>query len=442
MQIQQRSATSNEGPFGAASVMKAATPRSPIAKGALAAAAAGNALEFYDFLTYSFFALYIGKAFFPTDSAFASLLLSVATFGIGFLTRPIGGVLIGAYADRVGRKPALLLTIGLMAAGTLAIVVTPSYASIGVAAPFILVAARLLQGLAIGGEVGPASAVLLEGAPPGQRALYSSLQPASQGAAAFAAGVVGLTLATVLSKEQLESWGWRVPFALGLLIVPVGFFLRRSLPETLEVPAGERSSTEVLGVILQRHRRPLVLMVLVAMCLNITSYVVIYMTTYAQSTLGMPPSSSMLVPVVVGLVGVPAAIFGGRLSDRFGRRRVMIVSRVAVMAIIYPAFLFLVRERTATALVLATALLGLLGAPGGVAVLTAMGEIFPSEVRSSGMSLAYATSVTVFGGTTQFAIARLVGVTGNPLAPALYVMGASEISLWTMFQLPENRHRF
>lgn len=196
----------------------------------VAATVAGNALEFYDFLTYSTFAVYIGHAFFPVGSALASLLLTLATFGVGFLTRPLGGILIGAYADRAGRRPALMLTIALMTLGTLGLALTPSYARIGMLAPVILIVARLVQGLALGGEVGPSTAVLLECAPLGRRGLYVSWQNASQGLAICAAGIAGFVLSSALDKEQMAAWGWRVPFLLGLTIVPFGLYIRRRLP--------------------------------------------------------------------------------------------------------------------------------------------------------------------------------------------------------------------
>ncbi len=217
--------------------MAASVPHVPtVPRGAIIATLVGNTIEFYDFIAYAFFAVYIGKAFFPTNDPTASLLLSVATFGLGFLTRPLGAVMIGAYADRAGRKPALLLTVGLMSLGTLGLVATPSYASIGIAAPIILVLSRLAQGFALGGEVGPANAVLLECAPVKQRALYMSLQGASQGVANMAGGIVGLVVASALTRDQLASWGWRIPFAFVLLLIPVGVYMRRVLPETLPEP--------------------------------------------------------------------------------------------------------------------------------------------------------------------------------------------------------------
>jgi MFS family permease len=408
----------------------------PIDRWCLAATVAGNALEFYDFLTYSFYAVYIGHAFFPSGSELASLLLSLATFGVGFLTRPLGGLMIGAYADRAGRRPALMLTILLMGIGTLAMVVTPGYARIGVLAPVILVIARLVQGLALGGEVGASTAVLLECAPPGRRGLFTSWQNASQGAAIFAAGLSGVVLAALLTREQLADWGWRVPFALGLVVVPVGLYIRRRLPETLLAP-GNMGSAQVLGIVWQRHRGALALSVLMVMCLTVSTYVANYMTTYALTTLGMPASRAMLATLTQGAVVLAGAALGGALSDRFGRKPVMILPRIATILLIYPAFVFLFREKSVLALVAVTVLQTLLTILSGAAAVAAMAELFPNEVRSSGLAIAYAVSVSVFGGTTQFVIAWLIGVTGDPLSPAYYVIATSLISLWAMFKIPE-----
>ena len=194
------------------------------------AAVIGNTLEFYDFTTYAFFAVTIGRTFFPAGDAWVSLLASVATFGIGFVTRPIGGVVIGAYADRAGRKPAMMLTIALMAIGMLMLALTPGYATIGLAAPVLVVIGRLIQGFALGGEVGPSTAYLIESAPPGRRGLYASWQIASQGLATLCAGTIGVLLSLGLSADQMQAWGWRIPFLLGLLIIPVGIYIRRAMP--------------------------------------------------------------------------------------------------------------------------------------------------------------------------------------------------------------------
>src|SRR6185312_5840497 len=200
------------------------------------ATVAGNAIEFFDFITYAYFAVYIGQTFFPAKTEFMSLLLSVGVFGVGFVFRPLGGVIIGAYADRVGRKPAMLLTIVLITLGTLALALTPSYASIGIAAPIIVVVCRLVQGLALGGEVGPASVFLVEIAPEGKRGFYSSWQLASQGLASLTAGGCGMLLSYTLSPADLAAWGWRVPFVLCLALIPVALYLRSYMPETLRAP--------------------------------------------------------------------------------------------------------------------------------------------------------------------------------------------------------------
>ena len=402
---------------------------------AIAATVAGNALEFYDFLTYSFFAVYIGRAFFPTGNALGSLLLSLATFGVGFFTRPLGGLLIGAYSDRKGRRPALLLTMGLMTCGTVGLVLTPSYATIGLAAPLILVTARLVQGLALGGEVGPSTAVLLECARPGRRGLFTSWQAASQGLATLAAGVVGIVLSALLSEQQLADWGWRVPFALGLLIVPAGLFIRRRLPETLEAP-GTQGGAQILRLLWLGHRRALVLAFLIIMCVTISTYLTNYMTTYAITALGMPASQAMWGTVVNGGVAALGALCGGRLSDTFGRKSIMIAPRIALMLAVYPALVFLVRVPTTWALVLVTSLLTFLSILTAAAALAAVAESFPNAVRGAGVAVSYAASVSLFGGSTQFIVAWLIGVTGDPLSPAYYVIVSSAVSLGAMFMLP------
>lgn len=430
----------NEGHGALLSAAPTVHARPRLDRWGVAATVLGNALEFYDFLAYAAFSVYIGRAFFPGGSALTSLLLSLATFGVGFFTRPLGAVLIGAYADRAGRRPALMITIALMTVGTLGLVLTPSYASIGVAAPVILVVARLVQGFALGGEIGPSTAVLLESAPAGRRGLFISWQGASQGLAILASGVVGLLLATTLSKQQLGDWGWRVPFALGLLIVPVGFLIRSRLPET-QTARGARSGPEVLRLLARDHRASLGLAVMIIMSLTVSTYVTNYMTTYALTVLHMPAASAMWGTLVNGATLALGMLIGGRLSDRFGRKPVMIVPRVALILVIYPAFLFLVRHPTLASLALVTGALTLIGALGSAAALAALTEVFPTAVRASGLAISYAVAVSVFGGTTQFAIAWFIAVSGDPLAPAYYVMVTSTISLWAMVRLQETFRR-
>lgn len=406
---------------------------------AIAATVTGNAIEFFDFLTYSFYAVYIGKAFFPTHDSFFGLLLSLATFGVGFVTRPLGGFLIGSFADRAGRRPALTLTIALMTVGTMGVALTPSYAAIGIAAPIILVTARLVQGLALGGEVGPSTALLLEAAPPGKRGAYVSWQGASQGMATLLAGLTGLALALLLDEKDMAAWGWRIPFLFGLAIIPVGIYIRRRLPETLEAPKQHKDSGAV-RLILQHHQLALWLGLTIVMCQTISAYINAYMTTYSLTALGLSSSKSMIATVSVGVANIVGAKLGGHLSDRYGRRALMIVPRILLLLLVYPAFVFLVQARTETALVMVTATLTTLTAMGTAASMVAIVELFPNAVRSSGMSITNAVSVSIFGGTTQFVIAWLIGATGSNLSPAYYVMASSLIGLWAMFKMPETRN--
>lgn len=408
---------------------------------AIAAAVAGNAIEFFDFLAYSFYSVYIGRAFFPTRDEFFSLLLSLATFGVGFVMRPLGGFVIGSFADRAGRRPAMVLTISLMTVGTMGVALTPSYATIGVAAPIILVLARLVQGLALGGEVGPSTALLLEAAPPGRAGAWVSWQGASQGAATLMAGVAGLALATLLDARQLAAWGWRVPFLFGLLIVPLGIYIRRSLPETLEKRPARDGETGAVRLIWRHHQVALWLGLTIVMCQTISAYVCSYMTTYALTALAMPASQAMVATVMTGVATVLGAKLGGHLTDRIGRKPVMIVSRALMLFAIYPAFLFLIHAADVWALGAVAALLALLTSAGTAASMVALVEIFPSAVRSSGMSITNAVSVSLFGGTTQFVNAWLIGATGNKLSPAYYVIVSSVIGIWAMFKLPGTREK-
>ncbi len=414
----------------------AARGAQPVSRSVVAAAVAGNAMEFYDFTTYAFFAVYIGEAFFPASTPFMSLLLSVAVFGVGFVTRPIGGVVIGAFADRMGRRPAMLLTIALITIGTLGLAATPSYASIGAAAPIIVVGCRLLQGLALGGEVGPATSYLIEIAPPGRRGLYGSWQLASQGLAALAAGMVGVVLTLTLSHDQMRAWGWRVPFLLGLALIPIAIFMRRRMPESLDADGhGARASAPKAR--LRDHTRPIVLGVMLIVGGTVSTYVSLYMTTYAIRTLKLSPVIAMSATVIFGLVTWFGSLLGGWLSDRYGRKPAMLWPRVALMVLTYPAFMLMLEHTSFATLALTTVLLGGLTAISGAPSIVAIPEYFPKHVRALGMSVVYAVGVAVFGGSTQFVVTWLIKVSGNPAVPALYVVATSVVTILGILMLPE-----
>ncbi|WP_077034361.1 MFS transporter [Pelomonas sp. KK5] len=405
----------------------------------VAATVAGNALEFYDFVTYAFFAVYIGKTFFPASTAMGSLLLSVAVFGVGFVSRPLGGVLIGAFADRAGRKPAMLLTIALITVGTLGLALTPSYERIGMAAPIIVVICRLVQGLALGGEVGPSSAFLIEAAPADRRGLFASWQLASQGAATLVAGGLGVWVLSALSPAEVQAWGWRLPFAAGLLLLPVALYLRRAMPETLHDAPVVAANSGTAGLV--KHRRLITLAVFVVLGGTVSNYVGSYMTTYAITTLKFPPLIAMGATVMVGLMTLVFSLVGGWLCDRYGRKPAMLWPRLALALLTVPAFGLLIANPTPAMLLAVTAFLAILQAITGAASLIAIPELLPRGIRATGLSIAYAIGVALFGGTTQFIITWLIGATGNPAAPAWYVAVTSVITAVAMLMLPESRDR-
>jgi MFS family permease len=412
-------------------------------KGVVFACVLGNALEFYDFTTYTFFAVEIGRSFFPSHDPVVSLLISVATFGVGFVTRPLGGMVIGAFADHAGRKPAMMLTIALMAAGMLLLALTPPFAVIGYAAPVIVVAARLLQGFALGGEVGPATSYLVEIAPDNRRGRLASWQIASQGTALLAAGLVGFTLSHLLPAHAMTLWGWRVAFLLGLTIVPGGLYIRRRLPETAHL-TGERqrqSAARVLRRLLTGHPAPLFLALVAIMTSTISTYVGLYMTTYAETALHLHTPTAITAPLIGGLTTIVFGLAGGWLADRYGRKVVMLAPRILLVLAIYPAFLFLNGHASLVTLLMTTGLMSALGSLSSAALIVAVPESLPESVRASGLSVAYAFAVTVFGGTTQFVLTWLIGVSHDPLSPAWYMIGSGILGIIAMALMPETKGR-
>jgi MHS family citrate/tricarballylate:H+ symporter-like MFS transporter len=392
----------------------------------------GNGLEYYDFVTYAFFAAQIGRTFFPSNTPGTSLLASLATFGVGFLTRPLGALIIGRLGDRVGRKPAMLLSFALIGVGVVGLPLIPSYASIGALAPVLAITFRLLQGFALGGEVGPSTAFLMEAAPPLRRGLYISLQATSADFAVCIAGLVGVGLASVLDAPALDAWGWRVALLLGAAIIPVGFVLRRTLNETLRAPAQAHEEPVPGG-----YARVVVLGLILLSTATTTNYLLEYMTTYASVTLGMATKVAFGATAVLGLSGVICDSLGGWLSDRFGRKPIMIVPWLFLAIAVFPSFWLLERLRTAGALYLACAVLGSISTLSSATIIVAIVESLPHRVRSGGIAIIYALAISVFGGSTQFFVAWLIRATGNPIAPAWYMFCGVMIGLITLFQLPE-----
>jgi MFS family permease len=393
----------------------------------------GNGLEYYDFVTYAFFAAQIGRTFFPSNVPGTSLLASLATFGVGFLTRPLGALVIGRFGDRAGRKPAMLLSFLLIGVGVVGLPLIPSYASIGVLAPVLAIAFRLLQGFALGGEVGPSTAFLMEAAPPLRRGLYISLQATSADFAVCIAGLVGVGLASVLDASALDAWGWRVALLLGAAIIPVGFVLRRTLDETLHTPSQAREEPASP----RGYVRIVALGLILLGAATTTNYLLEYMTTYASATLGMSAKIAFGATAVIGLSGLICDSLGGWLSDRWGRKPIMIIPWMFLAIAVFPSFWLLERLRTGAALYTACAVLGSLSTLSSATIIVAITESLPRRVRSAGIAITYALAISVFGGSTQFFVAWLIRATGNPLAPAWYMFCGVIIGLITLSQLPE-----
>jgi MFS family permease len=403
--------------------------RVALARRHVAAATIGNALEFYDFITYAFFSIQIGHAFFPTHDAYGSLMLSLATFGVGFVTRPIGGIIIGSYADRVGRKPAMLLSFMLMGVAIVSIALIPPYRTIGIAAPILAILARMVQGFALGGEVGPTTAYLLEAAPLKGRGFAVSWQGASQGIAATVGSLVGVGLSAVMSPGALDEYGWRMAFLLGAVTLPFGLWIRSNLPETLE---GLETEPRITGArarlgAARASSRIIVLALVVLASGTIGTYVFNYMTTFAQNTLHMKPGDAFLAGAAGNVAGVISGLFGGWLSDRIGRRPVMIWPNLAFLVLILPTFFWIIAARNPAALVVGSIGLGFLSSMGIGAFYTAVTETLPSGIRGGAFATIYATSIALFGGTTQFVITWLIKVTGDPMSPAWYLFAATLI---------------
>jgi MFS family permease len=392
----------------------------------------GNGLEYYDFVTFAFFASQIGRTFFPSNTPGASLLASLATFGVGFLTRPLGAFFIGRFGDRAGRKPAMLLSFTLIGVGVVGLPLIPSYASIGILAPILAILFRLLQGFALGGEVGPSTAFLMEAAPPLRRGLYVSLQATSADFAVCIAGLVGVGLASVLDGPALDAWGWRVALLFGAAIIPVGIVLRRTLHETLDEPVRAEEEPPSGG-----YGKIVVLGLLLLSTATTVNYLLEYMTTYANVTLGMSSKIAFGATAVIGLSGVICDSLGGWLSDRFGRRPIMIVPWLFLAVAVFPCFWVLERLRTAAALYSACAVLACISTLSSATIIVAITESLPRRVRSGGMAIIYALAISVFGGSAQFFIAWLIRATGNPLAPAWYMFCGVVIGIIVLFQVPE-----
>ncbi len=393
----------------------------------LAAASIGNALEWYDILVYGYFAVTISKLFFPTADPTTALLLAFGTFGVSYLVRPLGALVLGAYADRAGRRAAMLLSIAVMTIGTGLMAIMPTYSTVGIVAPIAVLIARLLQGFAVAGEFGSATAFLVEHTTD-RKGFFASFQWFGQGLAAVLASFFGVVLFTWLTTEQLDSWGWRVPFFFGLLIGPIGLYIRKHVGETPEFREQGPAKAPVRQMFAEHWDRLLMCIGIVILSTS-SNYIILYMPTYAIKQLHLPQSLGFTATLLGGILLTIGAPFFGHLSDRVGRVRLMVIVSLLFAVSAYPAFVLLVANPSLAGIVGIVCWLSLLKAAYSGTLPALMAELFPISTRSTGIALSYNISVPIFGGFAPFIAAWLVAETGSPLAPSFYLIGTSMLSL-------------
>jgi MHS family proline/betaine transporter-like MFS transporter len=404
----------------------------------IVAASLGNALEWFDFLVYGYFAVTISNVFFPSSNPTASLLAALGTFSVSFLMRPIGAILIGAYTDRAGRKAGLTLSILLMVVGTTMTALTPGYATIGLAAPILIFVARVLQGFSVGGEFGSAVTFLAEQTA-SRKGFVASWQWASTGITGALASGFGLVLTSVLSPEQLVEWGWRVPFLFGILIGPVGLYIRRRLDETPEYVEIKPTRTPARDV-LRDHPIEVLLAMGASAISNSSAYIILYIPTYATKELGLPQTIGFTATLVGAVILGIASPFAGHFSDKFGRSGILTGTAWLFFLTIYPVFYLMVASPSLATAIFAASWLSLVKAGYSGVLPSQLAELFPTRVRGIGVSLSFAVAVTIFGGFTPFVATWLIAVTGNSISPSFYMMLTAALSIIALVFVRRRRY--
>ncbi len=394
----------------------------------IVAATIGNALEWFDIAIYAVLAIYIGRNFFPSHDPGVELIQAFAVFGVSYLIRPLGGLVLGSFADRHGLKKGLTVTIRLMVLGTALLAFMPSYASIGILAPIGIVLARLIQGFSAGGEFGAATAYLI--AQNGKRkGFLGSFQFASQGLGSLLAAILVAVLTSVFSDAQMTEWGWRIPFLFGLLVGPAGFLIRRAMKE---VPLPEKPDDEKHSPIREVFATQKVGMLIAGGTLAVSTalnFILQYMPTFAIKELGLEPGISFTSLIITGVIltfGTPVV---GHLSDKFGRMAIMVPTVVVLLVAVVPLFLWVISARSFLVLALVMTILGLLKAAYFGALPSVMSDSFDARARATGLSFSYNTAVVAFGGFTPMIASYLVQQTGQAVAPGYYLAVIAVISL-------------
>jgi MHS family proline/betaine transporter-like MFS transporter len=419
--------------------LKAHASPSPLtSRKAVTAAVMGNLLEWYDFAIYGYLATIVARNFFPKGDEMTALLSTFATFGVGFVVRPLGGILIGRLGDVRGRKTALMLTIFMMAFGTVLIGLIPTYDSIGLWAPALLVAARLLQGFAAGGEWGGSTAFIVEWAPRAKRGLYGSFQQSSLAAGLLLGSGIAALFSTVLAPEDMESWGWRVPFLLGGILAPVGIYMRRNIDETPAFRKAQREETASAApspMVLAGKAFGFTVLWTSAYYMMLT-----YMPTFTQKHVGLSRSEALWSNTLGLLVLVLIIPFAGALSDRIGRKPLLLTCCLSFVLLSHQLFDTMVTQGSLAVVmgvqVVFALMIASFSGPGPAAI----SEIFPTRLRSTWMSAGYSLAVAIFGGFAPFIATWLIARTGSPLSPTWYVIGAAIVSTLVIVRLPETAH--
>jgi MHS family citrate/tricarballylate:H+ symporter-like MFS transporter len=399
--------------------------------GAILRSTSGNFLEQFDFFLFGFYAGPISKAFFPTGNEATELMLTFATFWVGALMRPVGAIVLGAYLDQIGRRKGLIVTLAIMAMGTITIAFAPAYATIGILAPILVLIGRLLQGFSAGVELGGVSIYLFEIATPGNKGFYTSFQSASQQVAIFAAAILGFLLNLSLSATQIADWGWRIPFFIGCLIVPFIFVIRRSLEETPEFLAQKKhpTSSEILRSMVANWQTVFLGMNLVALTTVMFYFITVYTPTFGRTVLKLTEFDSLLVTVCVAVTNFIWLPIGGAVSDRIGRKPVLLTIAILALVTAYPALLWLVANPSFGNMLAVELLFSFYFGMYNGAMVAALSEIVPSHVRASGFSLAFSLAAALFGTFTPLASTFLIKASDNQASPGFWLMFAAYCSI-------------
>jgi len=392
--------------------------------GAILRATSGNFLEQFDFFLFGFYASAIAKAFFPSTNETASLLNTFGVFWLGALMRPVGAIVLGAYIDKIGRRQGLIVTLAIMAAGTVVIAFCPSYATIGIAAPIIVLLGRLLQGFSAGVELGGVSVYLSEIATPGNRGFYTSFQSSSQQVAIFVASIIGFILSELMPADTVAAWGWRIPFFIGCMIIPLIFFLRRTLEETPAFLAMKKHPTtsEVFASAMANWRIVILGMMIAVLTTTTFYFVTVYTPTFGKTVLKLSTQDALLVTLLVAVTNFFWNPVGGALSDRIGRKPVLLTIAILSLLTTYPALHWLVQNPTFGKLLAVQMMLSFYFGVYSGTMLGALVEIVPAHVRTTCFSLAFALAAALFGTFTPFAATWLIEKTGDKASPCYWLM--------------------